>query len=143
MVGKQDIAGAAEAHTTSYIDAIVSPTVGTTTEHATLMASHYLPTIVSFAEGAVSSVSDPTLFPSIIAGVLDKLETDKGNRIEVKEHRIEVVGEKSAIAWITLMRKGIVWTNVYFFRILESGDEGWEGGIFDGENGMLRQLATE
>lgn len=62
---------------------------------------------------------------------------------EEKEHRIEVVGAGSAVVWITFRRKGIVWTNVYFFRRMESGEVGWEGGFFDGEMGMLKEFAKE
>lgn len=53
------------------------------------------------------------------------------------------MGEGSAIVDITFRRKGIVWTNVYFFRRIESGEVAWEGGIFDGEARVLRELAKE
>jgi hypothetical protein len=32
---------------------------------------------------------------------------------------------------------------VYFFRRIESGEVAWEGGIFDGEARVLRELAKE
>lgn len=107
------------------------------------MASYYLPTIAVFAEGNVTSISDSAIYPTMIAGVLEKLDADGGMKIEVVEHMVNVVSETSAIVWITLKSKGIVWTNVYFFRRTESGKDGWEGGIFDGENRMLRELRKE
>lgn len=140
MAANQDISSLAEAHTVSYIEAIISPAYTTSLSRATKMASFYLPNIAAFTNGAVSQLSDPAILVTLIADILAKLETGNGLGIKEKEHRVETVGERSAIAWITLTREEIVWTNVYFFRRLESGEVGWEGGITDGEMGMLKQL---
>lgn len=143
MAAKQDIAAAVEAHTVSYISILLSPTFSNPTSRATKMAEYSLPTIAFFTDGDIVHLSDPAIFISAMAGNLAKLETDEGMCMEEVEHRVEVVGRGSALAWITWRRKGIVWTNVHFYRRMESGEVGWEGGNFDGETQMMRQLAEE
>lgn len=74
---------------------------------------------------------------SLIAGPLDKL----GNLLcEVEGHKVEAVGENTAIIWLFLHVAGVEISNVYFFRKMEDGVEGFEGGIFDGEMWLLNQL---
>jgi hypothetical protein len=143
MAANQDITAAAEAHTISYIAVLLSAT--TTTLRAASMATYYLPNVGSFVNGSVTIVSGPADCTAAITATLDNLETDNGRikYFEEKGHTVKVVGEGSAIVDITFRRKGIVWTNVYFFRRMESGEVGWEGGIFDGEARMLRELAKE
>jgi hypothetical protein len=143
MAAKQDIAAAAEAHTVLYIAELVSPTHLTSTLRATKMASYYLPNITSFAGGSITQVSDSVLLTALIVSTLEKLETDKGMLLEEMEHRVDVLGEGSAIVWITWKRKELVWTNVHFFRRTETGSNGWEGGIFDGEVWVMKKLAEE
>jgi hypothetical protein len=143
MAAKEDTAAAAKAHTVSYIAELLSPAFATSKERATKMASYYLPTVISFVGGTITRISDPAVMIPAIVGVLDELDTSEGMYLEEDWHRIEVVGDRSAIVWIAFRRKGIVWTNVYFFRIMESGEVGWEGGNFDGEMWMRKQLAKK
>jgi hypothetical protein len=142
MAAKPPITAAAEAHTQSYIAVLLSPTL-TTLSRAAKMASHYHPTTTSFIDGTMIPVPDPALLTTLIASTLEKIETEEGMLLVEKEHKVQEVGEGSAIVWITFQRKTIVWTNVYFFRRKEDGEVGWEGGIFDGEARMLRELAEE
>jgi len=143
MPANPDIAAAAEAHTVSYIAVLLSTT--TTPLRAASMATYFLPNVGSFIDDSVAMTSGQKDCTAAIEGTLENLETDNGiiKYFEEKGHTIKVVGEASAIIDITFRRKGIVWTNVYFFRRKESGEVGWEGGIFDGEARMLRELAKE
>jgi len=143
MAAKQDIAAAAEAHMVSYIDVLLSPIYTTTTSRAEKMASYYFPKVVAFVDGNIIQVSESAQFTTMIVGTLDTLETDKGMLLEEKEHRVEVVGENSAIVWLTWKGKELVWTNTYFFRRMESGEMGFEGGNMDGEMWVVRELAKE
>jgi hypothetical protein len=143
MPATQDIATAAEAHTVSYIAVLLSTT--TTPLRAASMATYYLPNVASFIDGSAAMMSGQADCTAAIEATLENLETDNGRikYFEEKGHTIKVIGEGSAIVDITFRRKGIVWTNMYFFRRKESGEVGWEGGIFDGEARMLRELAKE
>jgi hypothetical protein len=141
MAAKQDIAVTVEAHTISYMSVILSPTFTTPLSRATEMAAYYLPTTSSFADGSIISISDRENAISMIRSPLKKLSTDEGIDLEFRGHRTEVIGENSAIAWITMERRGVIWTNLYFFRRLESGEVGYEGGNFDGEMRAMRELA--
>ncbi|RHZ43217.1 fungal specific transcription factor domain-containing protein [Aspergillus thermomutatus] len=133
------ILAAAETHILSYCADLTSPIFKTSSERAAKMATYYLPTISFFTEGTITQLSDRSLYVQLIAGPLDKL----GGLPEVKGHKVEAVGENSAIIWLVLEVKGIEISNVYFFRKMEDGAEGFEGGIFDGEIWMLKQLAKE
>lgn len=61
----------------------------------------------------------------------------------MRGHKVEAVGENSAIIWLFLGVDGMEMSNVYFFRRTENGHEGFEGGIFDGEMWLLKQLAEK
>lgn len=134
-----DIIAAAEIHIVSYVADLTSLVFKTPTERATKMATYYLPTISCFANGAITPLSDPSLYVPLIAGTLDKLE----GLPEVSGHRVEAVGENSAIIWLFLQVKGLEISNLYFFRKMEDGTQGFEGGIFDGEMWLLKQLEKE
>jgi hypothetical protein len=140
MALEQDIASVVEAHTLSYIAAILSP--ATVDTQADKMATHFLPTTSSFADGSIIPIPDQATCTSIIKSTLENLSTEEGNNLAVKGHRTEAVEENSAIAWITFEKKGVVWSNVYLFRRLQSGEIGWEGCNFDGEMRALRELAN-
>lgn len=77
---------------------------------------------------------------SLISGPLDKLD---GFEPKVTGHKVEAVGENSAIIWLFLDIDGNEMSNVYFFRRMHDGTGGFEGGIFDGEMWMLKQLGKE
>lgn len=130
------ILAAAETHILSYCADLTSPVFKTSFDRATKMATYYLPTISVFTEETITQLSDPSLYAQLIAGPLDKL----GGLPEVKGHKVEAVGENSAIIWLMLEVTGIEISNVYFFRRMEDGTEGFAGGIFDGESWLLKQL---
>ncbi|KAJ5378006.1 uncharacterized protein N7496_005415 [Penicillium cataractarum] len=139
MTVKQDTASviaAAESHILSYCADLTSSKFNTSTERATKMATYYLPAISCFADGAITQLCDPSLYVLLIAGPLDKL----GGLPELRGHRVEAVSENSAIIWLFLEVDGIAISNVYFFRQMENGTQGFEGGIFDGESWLLKQL---
>lgn len=104
------------------------------------MATYYLPTISFFANGSITQLSDPSLYVSLISRPLEKLD---GLPVEVTGHKVEAVGETSAIIWLFMNVDGNEMSNVYFFRIMDDGTAGFEGGIFDGEMWMLKQLGKE
>ncbi|CAI7663986.1 unnamed protein product [Penicillium pancosmium] len=136
MAAKQDttaITAAAEAHIVSYIADFTSPIFKTSIERATKMATYYLPTISFFANGSITQLSDPSHYVSLISGPLDKVD---GFEPKVAGHKVEAVGENSAIIWLFL--------NIDGNEIrMGDGTEGFEGGIFDGEMWMLKQLGKE
>ena len=139
---KQDTASiyaAAEAYIVSYSADLSSPAFKSSAKRATKLATYYLPTISFFADGNITQLSDPSLYVSLISGALDRLQ----GLPEVTGHRVEAVGEKSAIIWLLLRVDGVEMSNVYFFRRMEDGAEGFEGGIFDGEMWLLKQLAKK
>ncbi|KAL2842386.1 hypothetical protein BJY01DRAFT_216480 [Aspergillus pseudoustus] len=141
---KQDttsIIAAAEKHITSYCADLTSPAFKTSTERAASLSIYFLPTISFFADGAITELSDPSLFVQLISGPLDKIQ---GLVIEVTGHRVEAVAENSAIIWLTLKIDGIEVSNIYFFRRrIEDGATGFEGGIFDGEMWLLKKLRRD
>jgi hypothetical protein len=140
MAIKQDTAGiiaAAESHIISYCAALTSPSFANSTDRATKMATYYLPTISFFTDGTITQLSDPSYFVQLIAGPLNTL----GGLPDVKGHRVEAVSENSTIIWLSLEVHGIEISNVYFFRRMRDGTQGFEGGIFDGEIWLLKQLA--
>ncbi|KAJ5151433.1 uncharacterized protein N7482_010685 [Penicillium canariense] len=142
MALKQDtvsIRAAAKTHIVSYSADLTSPVFQNSTERAAKLATYYLPTISFFADGSINQLSDPSLYVPLISGPLDRL----GGLPEVRGHRVEAVGENSAIIWLSLRVDGLEIVNVYFFRRMENGAEGFEGGIFDGEMWLSKQLAKE
>jgi hypothetical protein len=142
MALKQDTTGiiaAAESHMLSYRADLTSPTFETSTERAAKMATYYLPAISIFTGGTITQLSDPSLYVQLIAGPLNKL----GDLPQVRGHRVDAISENSAIIWLLLEVNGIQISNVYFFRKMEDGVEGFEGGIFDGEIWLLKELAKE
>lgn len=144
MAAKPSIAAAAEAYMVFYINVILSPTYITTAFRAEGMASHYHLSINFFADEQVMQISDHKVLTTLIAETLDKLETNQGMLLEEKEHRVKVLGEASAVMLLVWKRKEIAWTNLYFFfRRMESGEVGFDGGVVDGELGMLKQLTKE
>lgn len=134
-----DIIAAAESHIISYCAALTSTSFMTPIDRATEMATYYLPNVSLFADGSITQLSDPSHFVQLIAGPLDRL----GGLPDVKGHRVEGVSENSAIIWLLLEVNGIETSNLYFFRRTGDGTEGFEGGIFDGEIWLLKQLAKE
>jgi hypothetical protein len=141
MALKQDLTSittAAESHILSYCADITSPTFPTSTEHAAKLAMYYLPAISLFAGGAPTHLSDQSLLVQLISGPLDKI---RGLALEVIGHRVEAVAENSAIIWLSLrVDNKVEVSNLYFFRKGEDGRAGFEGGIFDGEAWLLKQL---
>ncbi|KAL3481697.1 hypothetical protein BJX99DRAFT_253224 [Aspergillus californicus] len=138
---KQDttsITAAADAHMTSYCTVLLSPSFKTSIERATKMAAYYLPEISCFMEGQLIKISDPSLYVPLIAGPLDKL----AGLPEVTGHRVEAVGENSAIVWLSMKVDKWEMSNVYFYRRTADGAAGFEGGIFDGETWILNQLTA-
>lgn len=131
------ISAAAKTHIVSYSADLTSPVFKTSTERAAKMATYYLPTISFFADGNITQLSDPSLYVPLISRPLDRLR----DLPEVRGHRVEAVGENSAIVWLSLRVDGVEISNVYFFRRTDNGAEGFEGGIFDGEMWLLKQLA--
>jgi hypothetical protein len=142
MALKQDSAGliaAAENHITSYCAALTSPPFIAQPDRATKMATYYLPTITFFVDGTITQLSAPSHFVQLIAAPLGRL----GGLPDVKGHRVEAFPENSAIIWLSLEVHGIEILNVYFFRRMGDGSQGFEGGIFDGEIWLLKQLSKE
>ncbi|KAJ5131624.1 hypothetical protein N7448_005782 [Penicillium atrosanguineum] len=142
MALKQDtfsISAAAKTHIVSYSADLTSPVFQNTTERAAKMATYYLPTISFFAGGNITQLSDPLRYVPLISGPLDRLK----GLPEVRGHRVGAVGENSAIIWLSLQIDGIEISNVYFFRRTDNGADGFEGGIFDGEMWLLKQLGNK
>lgn len=136
---KQDttnILAAAEKFIHSYAVDLSSPSFKTSSERAAKMATYYLPTVVSLVNGSITEISGPAEFGAIIRAALDAL----GDLPEVTGHKVDAVSVNSAIIWLSLRIKGVEMSNVYFFRKMEDGAEGFEGGIFDGESWLLGQL---
>lgn len=136
---KQDttnILTAAEKFIHSYAVDLSSPSFRTSSERAAKMATYYLPTVVSLVNGSITEISGPTEFGAIIRAALDAL----GDLPEITGHKVDAVSVNSAIIWLSLRIKGVEMSNVYFFRKMEDGAEGFEGGIFDGESWLLGQL---
>ncbi|CEL11351.1 hypothetical protein ASPCAL14454 [Aspergillus calidoustus] len=138
---KQDLTNittAAEKHILAYSVDITSPNFPTSTERAAKLSTYYLPSISFFAGGAPIQLSDPSLFVQLISGPLDRIQ---GLALDVIGHRVEAVAENSAIIWLTLrVDDKVEVSNVYFFRKGEDGKAGFEGGVFDGEVWLLKQL---
>lgn len=65
----------------------------------------------------ITQLSDPSLYIPLISGPLDK----PGGIPEVRGHRVEAIGEKSAIIWLSFRMEGVEMSNVYFFRRKENG----------------------
>lgn len=143
MTTRQDLSAviaAAKAHTKSYIDILLSPTSQDNEKRATLMGSYYLSNLVAFSAGSILPVNDQGTVVAVIKDTLDKLDIHQGTPLVLREYRVEGVAEASAIVSIVFDKGAITWTNIYFFRILENGEKGYEGGIFDGEVWVLKQL---
>ncbi|OAA62375.1 hypothetical protein LEL_10711 [Akanthomyces lecanii RCEF 1005] len=141
MSVKQDtssVIAAAERHIIAYCSDLTSPKFKTSNERAAKMATYYLPKISFFANGVITQLSDPSLYVQLIEGPLDKL---KGIP-EVKGHEVKAFAEHSAVIWVSFKVEGIEISNVYFFRQMNNGAQGFEGGIFDGETWLLQQLAN-
>jgi hypothetical protein len=139
---KQDTAAiiaAAEAHNSSYAAVLTSNDFKTSAERGVKMATYYLPTVSFFIDGQKMELSGQSNYASLISGTLDKVEGLPG----VRGQRVDAISENSAIVWLLLESHGVEISNVYFFRRLEDGTEGFEGGIFDGETWLLKQLAKE
>lgn len=138
MAVKQDttsISAAAEKHIIAYSADITSAVFKSSTERAAKLATYYLPTISCFANGNITQLSDTSLYVPLISGPFDRL----GGLPEVRGHKVEAVGENSAIIWLSLGVNEMEMSNVYFFR-MEDEAQGFEGGIFDGEMWLLKQL---
>ena len=133
------ITAAAKTHIVSYAADLTSSVFKNSTERAAKMATYYLPAISFFADGNITQLSDPSLYVPLISGPLDRLR----GLPEVRGHRIEAVSENSAIIWLSIRVDGVEISNVYFFRRMDNGTEGFEGGIFDGEMWLLKQLAKK
>jgi hypothetical protein len=133
------ITAAAEAHMSSYSAVLTSNDFKTSAERGAKMATYYLPTISFFMDGTITELAGQSNYASLISGTLDKLEGLPG----VKGHRVEAIGENSAIIWLFLEVNGLETSNVYFFRRMEDKTEGFEGGIFDGETWVLKQMAKQ
>ncbi|KAJ5587343.1 uncharacterized protein N7459_003108 [Penicillium hispanicum] len=131
------ITAAAETHIVSYIADLTSPVFKSMEERAAKMATYYLPTISCFFDGNITQLSDPSLYGQLISAPLERL----GFLPRVRGHKVEAVGENSAIVWLFLSANEVEISNVYFFRRMENGAEGFEGGMFDGEAWLLKQLA--
>lgn len=142
MTTKSDVISAAKAHTASYLEALLSPTKISCSERADKMASHYLPRSSVFMDGEILSTSAAGELSPATANVLNLLDTEKGLCIEMKSQDIKAIGEDSAIVSVTYVRKGKEFLAVYFYRRLASGEHGLEGGNFDQEARMLRELAA-
>lgn len=136
---KQDttsISAAAEAHMTSYCAELLSPDFKTSIDRATKMATYYLPKTCFSTEEQMVQLSDPSLLVQLIAGALDKA----GCLPVVIGHRVEAVGVNSAIIWLSLKMDKWEMSNLYFYRKTADGAVGFEGGIFDGEAWIMKQL---
>ena len=73
----------------------------------------------------------------MIENTFDRFVEDGGIELEAVSHRVEAVSEGSAMVSIVWQRREVRWTNVYFFRVIEDGKQGWEGGVFDGEVSLI------
>ncbi|KAJ5907755.1 hypothetical protein N7495_000437 [Penicillium taxi] len=139
MAVKQDttsISAAAETHIASYCATLLSPDSKTSIERATKMATYYLPNSSFSTEERLIQLSDPSTIMPLIAGVLDRA----GRLPEVIGHRVEAVGENSAIIWLSLKVDQLDISNVYVYRRTADGAAGFEGGIFDGEMWIIKNL---
>jgi hypothetical protein len=132
------ITTAAETFILSYATDLTSPMFKTTSSRASKMATYYLPTVISLINGTMTEISGPSEFESIILRALDCLAGH--GAVEVTGHKVDAVSKNSAIIWLSLKVEGVQMSNVYFFRRMENGAEGFEGGIFDGEMWLLSQL---
>lgn len=138
MAFKQDttrISAAAESHMASYCDDLLSPNFTTSIERATKMATYYLPNTSFSMEEKILQIPDPSLIAQMIAGVLDKV----GCLPEIIGQRVEAVGENSALIWLSFKVGEWETSNVYLYRKTANG-AGFEGGIFDGEMWIMKQL---
>jgi hypothetical protein len=130
-----DIIALATAHATSYASALSrSPTL---TEWAQALSSHYLPGTTSFTCGQTTTMGpDPVknLMP-----YLAKLDEAFGRDFRTVNTRVERVGERSVVVWMTFELRPkdgsewIVWTNLYGFRVFGGRKKGWEYTVADGE----------
>ncbi|PWY82585.1 hypothetical protein BO83DRAFT_434222 [Aspergillus eucalypticola CBS 122712] len=128
MARKQDtavITAAAERHILSYCADLTSPVYQTSTQRAAKLATYYLPSISILTDGTMTRLSDPSQYAELIAGPLDKV----GSLPRVGGHRIDAISENSAIIWLFLEVNGMEISNVYFFRNMGNGVEGFEGGF--------------
>ncbi|GAM36543.1 hypothetical protein TCE0_018f05708 [Talaromyces pinophilus] len=131
-----DIIAVAEKFIQSYVAVLTTASFKNSSERAAKMATYYLPAVVSLVNGSITEISGPSDFEKIIRAALDRL----GDLPEVAGYKVDAVSENSAIIWLSLSTKGMEMSNVYFFRRMEDGARGFEGGIFDGEVWLLSQL---
>lgn len=143
MATNGDIIAVAEAHTTSYLSALLSPDKITTKERADRMAAHYLPKIVFLTAGSISHYESTPVISAMIKSVLDPADSPDGLGVTELGHEIQAVEKDSALVWVKFDRKGKVFKNLYFFRRMPDGSVGWEGGNFDGESRVLMEMAAE
>lgn len=69
----------------------------------------------------------------MIQNTFDRFMEDGGVELEAVSHKVDTISEGSAMVTIVWQRREVSWRCVYFFRVMEDGTKGWEGGVFDGE----------
>jgi hypothetical protein len=123
------------------------------------LSSHYLPNFTSFTLGSVFTMPDAAAAHASIQSHLERLvSSGVGCDVRLRRSRVEVVSGTSALCWVTwgmfpaegwkgrVGEDGVAWEweNVYFYRWLGEGKEGWEGCIADEEiSGIMKNLGLE
>jgi hypothetical protein len=115
------------------------------------LAKHYLPNFTAFSLGYIHSAPDTAAATAMIQGHFERL-VNSGVGCDIREagSRVQIVGQGSALCWITWKivpaegwkgGEGWEWENCYFYRRKVDGVEGFEGVIADGEMGGLAKHA--
>ncbi|KAK4228104.1 hypothetical protein QBC38DRAFT_168692 [Podospora fimiseda] len=126
----------------------------TLSEAATAMSTFYLPNVTAFTLGSITIIPNQTVFIQGTEWTLQKYNSSGiGTDFRLDHYKIDPVSESSAIAWITYRmvvpgleaegttrkgkgvgsNNGWKFTNVYGFRVLLDGRQGWEWTNADGE----------
>ena len=136
----------AEAFANSYGEAMHSGRLPTTTPQACAEAlvKHYLPGFTAFVCGIQARVGNSEEALARVTAYLEKFEKyGLGMDVRLKNVKVQVVSEGSALCWMTWEvhpkdgKQGWDWENVYAYRKMEDGREGWEFSVSDNETKML------
>ncbi|KAK0702481.1 hypothetical protein B0T21DRAFT_353585 [Apiosordaria backusii] len=126
---------------------------------AAAMSTFYLPNVTAFTLGSITRIPDQDSFKQGTEFTLAKYNASGiGTDFRLERYKIDPIGETSAIAWVTYrmvlpgsggVRKGKgmsnggwEFTNVYGFRVLPGGRQGWEWANADGEYTELLKSHT-
>ena len=111
---------------------------------AEALVKHYLPGFTAFVFGHQAHVGNSDEALTTVTAYLEKFEKfGLGMDVRMKNLKAQVISEGSALCWITWEvfpkdgKKGWDWENVYAYRRMEDGREGWEFTVSDNETKML------